>query len=70
MRPQEERHAVNKISFKILDNFMREIGRKWYSNRAVDEWNRLSNHHIVSGETVWSFKRRLDKFMDEDDGWK
>ena len=31
-------------------------------------WNRLSNH-IVSTETMGSFKRRLDKFMDEDDRW-
>ena len=26
-----------------------------------------SSHRIVSGETMGSFKRRLDKFMDEDD---
>ena len=41
----------------------------WFSNKVVDEWNELSNH-IVSGETMGSFKRRLDKFMGEDDRWK
>ena len=44
------------------------MGRNWFSNRVVDKWNRLSNY-IVSVETMVSFKRRLDKFMDEDDGW-
>ena len=33
---------------------------------VVDEWNRLNNH-IVSSQTLGSFERRLDKFMDEDD---
>ena len=49
-----------------MNRFRREIGREWFSNRAVDEWNRFS-HRIVSGETMGSFKRRLDKFMAEDD---
>ena len=48
--------------------FRREIGRNWFYNMVVNGWNRLSNH-IVSGETMGSFKRRLDKFMDEDDRW-
>ena len=49
--------------------FRREIGWNWFSNRVVDEWNGRSNY-IVSAETMGSFKRRLDKFMDEDDdGW-
>ena len=43
---------------------MEEIGRNWFSN-LVDEWNGLSNH-AISAETMGSFKRRLDKFMDED----
>ena len=38
----------------------------WLSNKVVDEWNGLINH-IVRAETMGSFKRRLDKFMDEDD---
>ena len=45
-----------------------EIVRNWFSNRMVDEWDRFSNH-IVSAETIGSFKRRLDKFMNEDDRW-
>ena len=32
------------------------------------ECNGLGNH-IVSAETIESFKRRLNKFMNEDDGW-
>ena len=51
-----------------MDKFRREIGRRCYPKKVVDERNRLSNH-IVSGETMGSYKRRLDKFMDEDDRW-
>ena len=39
------------------------------SNRVAEEWNRLSNH-IVSTQTLRNFKRRLDKFMGEDERWK
>ena len=45
--------------------FTREMERKWFSNRVVDEWNRLSNR-VVSAWTMGSFKR-MDKFIDEDD---
>ena len=38
------------------------------TNRIVDEWNTLSNH-VVGAQTMGKFKRRLDKFMNEDDGW-
>ena len=38
--------------------FKREIGRKWISNKVVNEWNRLSNH-IVSVWTMGRFKRLL-----------
>ena len=44
------------------------MGRKWFSKRVVDEWNRLNNP-IVSGETMGSFKRKLHKFMAGDDRW-
>ena len=46
----------------------RKIGRNWFFIRVVDEWNGLSNH-IVSGEKMGCFQRRLDKFMDEDGKW-
>ena len=45
---------------------MGEIRRIWLSNRAVDKWNGLSDH-IVSGEAMGNFTRRLHKFMDDDD---
>ena len=48
--------------------FRREIGRNWFSNTEVDEWNRLCNH-IVGVKTMGSFKRRLDKFMEGDVRW-
>ena len=39
-----------------------------FSNRDIDAWNKLSNH-IVSCETMKSFKMRFDKFMGEDGRW-
>ena len=52
-----------RISLKIRDNrfnlekfrFRREIGRNWFTDRVVDEWNRFSNH-IVSAETMGVLK--------------
>ena len=49
--------------------FARGTGRNRFSNRVVDEWNKFNNH-IVKAQTLGSFKRRLDKFIGEDDRWK
>lgn len=40
-------------------------GKNWFTNRVVDDWNRLS-YQIVNSNSIDSFKRTLDKFMDED----
>ncbi len=48
--------------------FNRDIGKHWFTNRVVDEWNRLSSH-VVSGNTIVTFKNRLDIFMDSDIRW-
>ncbi len=39
--------------------FSKDIGKSWYTNRVVDEWNRLSSH-VMSGNTIDTFKKRLD----------
>ncbi len=44
----------------------KDIGKNWFTNRVVDEWNRLSSH-VVSANTMDSFKRRLDEFIDGED---
>ena len=46
----------------------KDIGRNWFTNRVVDDWNRLSDQ-VVSTQTIGSFKRRLDGFMDGDERW-
>ena len=48
--------------------FNKEIGRNWFTNRIVDDWNRLS-WLVVSAQTIGSFKRRLDDLMDGDERW-
>ena len=50
--------------FKIeKSRYKKELGRNWFSNRVVDEWNRLSSQ-VVGAKTIESFKRRPDKYMD------
>ncbi len=48
--------------------FRTDVGRYWFTNRVVNDWNRLGRH-VVSGETIGSFKKRLDECMDRDDRW-
>ena len=53
--------------FKIEKNrYKKEIGKNWFSNRVVGEWNGLSSQ-VVSARTIESFKRRLDRHMDAND---
>ena len=55
--------------FKIeKGRFKKEIGKNWFANRVVDEWNGLSSQ-VVGAKTIESFKRRLDKSMDGDNRW-
>ena len=35
--------------------FKKEIGKNWFTNRIVDEWNRLSSH-VVSPKSIGCFK--------------
>lgn len=52
-----------------LDKFRlkKEIGRHWFGNRVVDEWNKLPSN-IVSVNPLNSFKYRLNQYMAEG-GW-
>ncbi|KAG7166732.1 RNA-directed DNA polymerase from mobile element jockey-like 30 [Homarus americanus] len=60
-----EQDKTRSNGFKLDKfRFRREIGRNWFTNRVVDEWNKLSNF-VVSAGTLKSFKRRLDRFMDD-----
>ena len=47
--------------------FSKEKGRNWFINKFAD-WNRLG-HQVVSVQTIGSFKRKLDSFMDGDERW-
>ena len=47
--------------------FRREIGKHWFGNRVVDEWNKLPNI-IINSNTLNSFKHRLDAYM-SNKGW-
>ena len=49
-----------------MSRFKKDTGKNWFSNRVVDEWNGLSSQ-VVGARTIESFKRRLDKYMDEND---
>ena len=55
-------YKVEKLRFRTY------LGRYWFTNRVMNDWNRLGRH-VVSGELIGSFKRRLDQSMDRDDRW-
>ena len=44
------------------------LGGCWFTDRVVSDWNRLGRR-VVGGESIGSFKRRLDQSMDRDDRW-
>ncbi len=48
--------------------FNNDMDRNWFTNRVVDEWNKLGNY-IIGANTIDRFKKRLDKFMDSEDRW-
>ena len=63
----QDRARGNEYKLEIL-TFRTDLGRYWLTNRVVNDWNRLGRH-IVSDESIGSFKRRLDESMDRDDRW-
>ncbi len=58
-----EQGRSRSIGFKLdIFWFNKDLGKNWFTNKVVDEWNRLISH-------VDTFKKRLDKFMDGEDRW-
>ncbi len=63
---EREQGRTRSNGFKLNKfRFNKEIGKNWSTNRVVDKWNRLSNH-VVSADTIDTFKKRPDKFMDRE----
>ena len=52
----KEKVRTRTNGFK-LDKFRyrKNIGKNWFTNRVVEEWNKLSKH-VVSAGTVDTFK--------------
>ncbi len=48
--------------------FNKDMGKNWIANRIVDEWNRLSSH-VVNANTIDTFKKTLNRFMDGEGRW-
>ena len=61
----QDRTRSNGFKLKKY-RFRKEMSRNWFTNRVVDDWNRLS-HQVVSAQTIRRFKRILDSFMDGDE---
>ena len=55
-------YKLEKIRFRT------DVGKYWFSNRVVNDWNRLSSD-VVGAGSLGSFKRRLDECMDGDERW-
>lgn len=54
--PRREQVRVRGNGFQ-LDTFRlnKDTGKKWFTNRILDEWNRL-NRHVASANTIDTFK--------------
>ena len=61
----KEKVRTRTNGFK-LDKFryMKNICKNVFTNRVVEEWNKLSKH-VVSAGTVDTFEKKLDISMDE-----
>ena len=57
-------NGLNLYKFR----FRKDIGNNWFTNRVVEEWNKLSKH-VVSARTIDTFDKRLDISMDEENRW-
>ena len=64
---RQDRTRNNRFKLEKC-RFNKEIGRNWSTNRVVDDWKRFSQQ-VVSAQTIGSFKRRLNDFMDGDERW-
>lgn len=48
-----------------LDIYIAEKGCNWFTKCLVYKWKATSNQ-VVNAESIRNFKRRFDKFMDDD----
>ena len=48
--------------------FRKEIGKKRFTNKVVEDWNKLSDH-VVSEGTVDTFEKRFDMSLDDENRW-
>lgn len=58
---REAGKTCSNCMYKFRSN--KDIHKKWFTSRVVDEWNMLDSHK-VSAYTMHTFKSRLDKFID------
>ena len=60
---------TSSLGYKLEKlRFRTDIGRYWFTNRVANNCNRL-DRHVISAESIGSFKRRSDESMDRDDRW-
>ena len=59
LRPPSPRHRSYYVG-EMVKNC--DIRNKFFTNRIVNQWNKLSDH-IIGAKTVYSFKARLDKSL-------
>jgi len=55
--------GLRSHSLKLFKNqYSSNIGKFRFSNRVVEQWNKLTEH-VVSSDTANSFKNRYDQFI-------
>ena len=62
----KEKVRTRANGFKLYKfKYRKDIGKNYFTNKVVEEWNKLGKH-VVSAGTVKTFKKRLDISMDEE----
>ena len=65
----KEKARIRSYGFNLVKfRYRKDIGKNWFTNRVVEEWNKLSKH-VVSAGIVNTFKKRLDNLMDVEARW-
>ena len=56
---------ISVLIYVSIDiTYLKKICKNVFTNRVVEEWNKLSKH-VVSAGTVDTFEKKLDISMDE-----
>ena len=64
---EEVRARINGFKLDMF-RFRKDVNKNWFTNKVVEEWNKLSKHMVSTG-TIDILKKWLYIPMDEENRW-